>query len=154
VRVVFFLLLLPHVGVAALWLGSMAYSLFVVQPRVARLLRDPGRAEEIYRELGAGNRWRVIGLIAALWVTGILLVIVHKGSVGTLWWSAVAAKALLLGAASALFWWVSWRGWPRRVFALPAEVPAEQARFRRVALWMLALAGVAFVLGVGVTALR
>lgn len=153
-RVVFFLLLLAHVGVAAMWLGSMAYSLFVVQPRVARLLRDPGRAEEVYRELGAGNRWRVIGLIAALWVTGILLVIVHKGSAGTAWWSAVAVKALLLTAASALFWWVSWRGWPRRVFALPDELAGEQARFRRVALMMLALVGAAFVVGVGVTALR
>jgi hypothetical protein len=46
-----------------------------------------------------------------------------------------------------LFWWVSWRAWPRRVFALPAELPAEQARFRRVALTMTALVAVAFFLG-------
>jgi hypothetical protein len=42
---------------------------------------------------------------------------------------------------------VSWRGWPRRVFALPAEIPAEQARFRRVALVMAVLVGTAFVVG-------
>ena len=58
---------------------------------------------------------------------------------------------VLLAAASVLFWWVSWRGWPRRVFALPAELPADQARFRRVALAMAALVAAAFGLGVVAT---
>lgn len=143
-----FLVILVHLGVGALWLGSMSYSLFVVQPRIARAVPDPGRAEELYRELGAGNRWRVVGLIATLFVSGaLLLVIVYSGR-SALWWLAIAAKVLLLAGASALFWWVSWRGWPRRVFALPAELPAQQARFRRVALVMTGLVGFAFVLGV------
>jgi hypothetical protein len=142
-----FLLLVVHLGIAVVWLGSMGYSLFVVQPRIARAVPDPVRAEDIYRELGAGNRWPVVGLIAALTLSGAGLVIVHDGrSYG--WWLAVAGKVLLLGAASGLFWWVSWRGWPRRVFALPAELPAEQARFRRVALAMVMLVGAAFGLGV------
>jgi putative copper export protein len=50
------LLVLAHLGVATAWLGAMACSLFVVQPRVPRVLPDPARAEELYRELGAGNR--------------------------------------------------------------------------------------------------
>ena len=140
-------LILVHLGVGAGWLGGMLYSLFVVQPRVPRVLPDPARAEELYRELGAGNRWRVVGLIAALAVSGLALVYVQSGHSG-LWWAVVAAKVLLLAAASVLFWWVSWRGWPRRVFALPAELPAEQARFRRVALAMAGLVGLAFVLGI------
>jgi len=142
-----FVLVLLHLGVGAMWLGSMGYSLFVVQPRVRRMLPDPARAEELYRELGAGNRWPVIGLIALLAATGIGLLFVHGGhSYG--WWLTIVAKALLLAAASVLFWWVSWRGWPRRVFALTFELPAEQARFRRVALAMTALVALAFVLGV------
>jgi hypothetical protein len=142
-----FLLLLVHLGIAAAWLGSMGYSLFVVQPRVARAIPDPARAEELYRELGAGNRWRVVGLIVGLALTGAGLIIVHNGwPYG--WWLTVVAKILLLAAASGLFWWVSWRGWPRRVFALPAELGAEQARFRRVALAMTGTIGAAFVLGV------
>jgi hypothetical protein len=142
-----FVLVLVHVGVAAVWLGSMGYSLFVVQPRVRRVLPDPVRAEELYRELGAGNRWRVVGLIAVLAVSGIGLLLVHDGhSYG--WWITISLKALLLVGASVLFWWVSWRGWPRRVFALPAELPTEQARFRRVAVAMTALVGLAFGLGV------
>jgi hypothetical protein len=142
-----FLVLVVHLGVAVAWLGAMGYSLFVVQPRIARAVPDPVRAEEIYRELGAGNRWPVVGLIAALALTGAGLVILHDGR-SSGWWLAVAGKVLLLGAAAGLFWWVSWRGWPRRVFALPTELPGEQARFRRVALAMLVLVGLAFGLGV------
>jgi Flp pilus assembly protein TadB len=142
-----FLLTLIHMGVGTLWLGGMAYSLFVVQPRLPRVLADPVRREEAYRELAAGNRWRVVGLIAVLAASGVGLAFVHTGrSAG--WWLAIIVKAALLVASSALFWWVSWRGWPRRVFALPAELPAEQARFRRVALAMATLIGAAFVLGV------
>jgi hypothetical protein len=129
------LLLMVHLGIAVAWLGSMGYSLFVVQPRIARTMPDPVRAEELYRELGAGNRWPVIALIFA-----------NGRPYG--WWLMVGAKALLLVLASALFWWVSWRGWPRRIFALPTELPAEQARFRRVALAMTGLVGLAFLLGV------
>ena len=139
--------MLVHLGVATLWLGGMTYSLFVVQPRLGRALADPVRVEDVYRGLAAGNRWRVVGLIAVLALTGVGLVLVYDGR-SAVWWLAVAAKLGLLVAASALFWWVSWRGWPRRVFALPAEIPAEQARFRRVALVMAGTVGAAFVLGV------
>lgn len=142
-----FLVILIHVGVGAVWLGSMTYSLFVVQPRIARLQPDPAKAEELYREFGAGNRWKVIGLIGVLALSGVGLLFIHSGH-STGWWVAVGAKAALLVAASGLFWWVSWRGWPRRVFALPSELPPLQARFRQVALVMTALIGLSFVLGV------
>lgn len=140
-------MLVVHLGAAVAWLGSMTYSLFVVQPRITRAVPEPGRAEEIYRELGAGNRWPVVGLISLLALSGAGLIIVQDGR-SSGWWLAVAGKALLLAAASGLFWWVSWRGWPRRIFALPAELPAHQARFRRVALAMVTIVGVAFGLGV------
>jgi hypothetical protein len=142
-----FLLLVVHLVAAVAWLGAMAYSLVVVQPRVARAVPDPARAEDIYRELAAGNRWPVVGLISLLALTGIGLVVLIDGrSAG--WWAAIAAKTVLWLAASGLFWWVSWRAWPRRVFALPDELPAEQARLRRVALALLLIVGLAFMLGV------
>lgn len=141
------LLLLAHVAVGALWLGAMVYSLFIVQPAVARAQPEPARAEELYRELGAGNRWKVVALIVVLAVSGGGLALVESGdSAG--WWVVVTVKVALLFAASVLFWWVSWRGWPRRVFALPAEIAGEQARFRRVALAMTALVAAGFVLGI------
>jgi len=144
------LLALVHAGVGAVWLGSMAYSLFVVQPRVARVLAA-GPAEDVYRELAAGNRWRVVALIAALAGSGLALVPLshHPGG----WWLLVIFKIILLVLATAVFWWVSWRGWPQRVFALPEELPAVQRRFRRVAIVMFGLVGLGFVLGVVVSRL-
>jgi hypothetical protein len=138
--------MLAHAGIGAVWLGAMSYSLFVVQPRVARLYGTPERAEEIYRELGAGNRWRVIGILALIAASGAGLAVTASGGDGW-WWAAVAAKVALLAAAAGLFWWVSWRGWPARIFALPEELAGQQRRFRRVALAMLILVGAAYVLG-------
>jgi Flp pilus assembly protein TadB len=139
-------LLLVHVGVGALWWGSMAYSLFVVQPRLGRMVVDPGRVEDAQRELAQGNRWPVVGLIAVLWLSGLGLVLVETGA--GWWWAGVAVKAGLLGAATGLFWWVSWRGWPRRVFALTDELPGLRRRFRAVALAMFGLVGAALATGV------
>jgi Flp pilus assembly protein TadB len=96
----------------------------------------------LHRELAQGNRWPVVALIATLWATGALLAILTGPTV------ILIAKAILLLGATALFWWVSWRAWPRRVFALPEELAALQQRFRRVAELMFALVGLAFVLGV------
>jgi hypothetical protein len=137
-----------HIGVGAVWLGSMIYSLGVVQPRIGALFGDPARAEDVYRELAAGNRWRVAMLIVVLAGSGAGLAAMRAGGRDDWWWALIAAKGALAIAAAACFWWVSWRGWPARVFALPAELPALQRRFRRVALVMTGLVGAAFILGV------
>ncbi len=59
----------------------------------------------------------------------------------------MGAKVALLAAATALFWHVSWRLWPRRLFATPEELPALRARFRGVAWALLTLVGLEIVLG-------
>jgi len=129
-------------------MGAMTYSLVVVQPKLSRMLGgDVERIEDAHRELAHGNRWPVIGVISLLWVSGVLLVF-RGSSAGGWWWLAVSVKVLLLLGASGLFWWVSWRAWPRRVFALPSELPALQRRFRLAALTMLALVALAYAVGV------
>ena len=124
------LLGLVHIGIGAVWLGSMVYSLGVVQPRIGRLFRDPAKAEDVYRELAAGNRWRVVALIVFLGLSGAALVPLLADGRGNGWWTLIALKTGLLIAAAVCFWWVSWRGWPARVFALPNELPALHQRFR------------------------
>ncbi len=141
------LLALIHTGVGAVWLGAMVYSLGVVQPRVGRLFGDTAKAEDVYRELAAGNRWRVVAMIVLLGLSGAALVLT-AGDRSATWWALVTAKVALLMAAAALFWWVSWRAWPTRIFALPDELPAMQGRFRRVAVLMTGLVAVALALGV------
>ena len=133
-----------HAGLAAAWVGGMAYSLFVVQPKVKRYFGpDHEGRETLTAVIASGNRWRVVALIAAIAVTGgVLLLLEHDH-----WWIH-AIKAVLLIGASGIFWYVSWRHWPQRVFATSAELPALQRRLIVLATTMLGLTGLAFALGV------
>jgi hypothetical protein len=134
-----------HLTVAAAWAGSMAYSLVVVQPKVAAFFAADARQEEFLTVLAQGNRWRVIGLVAVLLVSGI-------GVVVTTPTAAVVGFAVAVGldaVAALAFVEVSWRHWPRRVFALPEEVPGYQRALRVRARAMLVLVGIAFVIALG-----
>lgn len=144
-----FALAAAHAVVAAIWLGAMTYSLAVVQPRAARLLGQK-RYEELATALAAGARWTVLGMCAALVLTGAGLVVLAfaGGPPGTAWLGIIAAKAVLLVAALAVFCYVSWRLWPARLFALPAELPRLHHTFRRAAYALVGLVGANVVLGV------
>jgi hypothetical protein len=137
-----------HLLLGVGWFGAMGYSLFVLQPKAARYFAADDDAHEYFlTTLAHGARWKVVGVLAALAATGAGLALL-AGSRSGWWWLAVGAKAALLALAAAVFWLVSWRYWPARVFALPAERPALRARFRLAALTLLGCAGAASVLGV------
>jgi uncharacterized membrane protein len=137
------LLMTVHAGTAAVWLGAMLYSLFVVQPRAAAALED---AEPLFVALAAGARWMVIAMCAVLAASGAGLIAIEDDA-STAWTVLVSVKTALLIAALALFGDVSWRMWPARLFALPEEVSQHRRRFRVVAFALTALVGTAFVLG-------
>lgn len=142
------LLALIHALAGAMWLGAMGYSLVIVRPRLSRMFDDkPDRVEEAQQVLASGNRWPTATMIGVLWLSGVGLVVASDGG-PTAWWLVVALKAALLAAATGLFWWVSWRGWPRRVFALPEELPRLRRTFDLVALAMMGLVGASFAIGV------
>ena len=133
-----------HAGLAAAWIGGMAYSLFVVQPKLKKYFGpDQEGRETLTAVIASGNRWKVVGLIGAIAVTGVVLLAINHEH----WWIH-AIKGLLLLGASGVFWYVSWRHWPRRVFATSAELPGLQRRLVVLAGVMLGLAGLAFALGV------
>ncbi|TDE02442.1 hypothetical protein [Jiangella asiatica] len=136
-----------HVGLAAAWLGSMLYGLLIVQPRLARLLSaDDELLEELLTRLGAGNRRPVLAIIVGLLVTAPLLAVAVDADGAQV--ALLAADGALVLAAGGTFARVSWRLWPRRVFALPSERPAHRAALRRHALFMVALVGGAFTAAV------
>lgn len=144
-------LVVAHAGLAAVWLGSMLYSLVVVQPRAARFLStDDDALEEFLTVLGAGNRRPVVAIVAGLFATLAAVTLLEPPSTA----QAVlfAAEAITLVAAAAVFVRVSWRLWPRRVFALPEERPAHRAALHRHAMTMVALVGTAFALAVAAVA--
>lgn len=142
-------LLLAHVGVATAWVGGMVYSLAVVQPKAARFFGTDEEAHEAFlTTMASGNRSKVLALIGALALTGGALLLVAADPARPLELGIHAAKGVLLLAALAAFVDVSWRQWPRRVFALPEERNGVRVRFRRSAYALLALVGAAFALGV------
>lgn len=122
----------------------MTYSLFVVQPKLKKYFgpREDDR-EILTAVIASGNRYKVLALVAVIGATGVVLVLMDNQR----WWLHALKGALLL-AATAIFWYVSWRHWPRRIFATASERPALQRQLITLATTMLALAGTAFALGV------
>jgi hypothetical protein len=132
-----------HLALLGTWLGSMAYSLLIVQPRAARFFASDDEAHEAFLvTLGAGNRRPVLALLGAIAASGVLAVALSDP--GTVVSALYAVEGLALIAAATIFARVSWRLWPQRVFALPAERPAHQRRLRRHAAAMVVLAALAF----------
>ncbi|WP_405063680.1 hypothetical protein OG474_19085 [Kribbella sp. NBC_01505] len=143
------ILAIIHAGLAAAWVGGMAYSLFVVQPKLKRYFGpDAAGREALTTVIASGNRWKVVGLIVVIALSGVGLLVLGGGR----WWIHAVKGALLLGATG-IFWYVSWKHWPARVFATAAEVPVLQRRLIVLATTMLGLAGLAFALGVVATRL-
>ncbi|MFC9687468.1 hypothetical protein ACFTSF_02945 [Kribbella sp. NPDC056951] len=134
-----------HAGLAAAWVGGMAYSLFVVQPKLKRYFGpDAAGRESLTTVIASGNRWKVVGLIAVIALSGLGLLLLDDFA----YWWIHAVKGLLLLMATGIFWYVSWKHWPARVFATATEVPALQRRLIVLATTMLGLAALAFALGV------
>jgi Flp pilus assembly protein TadB len=133
-----------HAGLAAAWVGGMAYSLFVVQPKLKKYFAaDRDSREALTTVIAAGNRWKVVGLIGVIALSGVVLLLLNHDH-----WQLHAVKGLLLLIATGIFWYVSWRHWPQRVFATAVELPVLQRRLVLLASTMLGLAGAAFALGV------
>jgi uncharacterized membrane protein len=140
------LFVVAHLTIAAVWLGSMAYSLTVVQPKVARFFADEQRREDFLITLAQGNRWKVVPLIAALLLTALgVMLTVHDQAVG------YAVVAALYTVATEVFGNVSWRHWPARVFAVPDELPKFRRSLLVQARVMLALVATAFLIGLSVS---
>jgi hypothetical protein len=135
-----------HLTIAAGWLGSMAYSLLVVQPRVARFFPDEGRREEFLLVLAHGNRRSVVTVVVALLLSAVAVMVTWPDVA-----VAYAIALMLYAAATAIFTNVSWRHWPARVFALPGELAGFRRRLRIQAWAMLGLVCVAFVLTLSVS---
>ncbi|WP_370365831.1 hypothetical protein [Catenulispora sp. GP43] len=136
---------------AAVWTGSMTYSLAVVQPRSARFFRDDDQLEEFLTVLAHGNRWRVLAMAATLIASAAALIVVCP------WPGArvVYGIALVLdAAATGVFVHVSWRHWPARVFALREERPDFRRRLLMSARTIWSLVGAGFVLALVASVVR
>lgn len=138
---------LVYLVLTTLWLGSMVYSLVVVQPRVARFFRDDEQREEFLVVLANGNRWPVVALVVGLLLSGGGVAITGSGAVSVGFTLAVGLDLVAAG----IFVDVSWRHWPARIFALPEEIPGFRRRLTVRAATMTVLIGVSYVVALTVS---
>ncbi len=138
---------LVYLVLTTLWLGSMVYSLVVVQPRVARFFRNDEQREEFLVVLANGNRWPVVALVVGLLLSGGGVAIAGSGAVSVGFTLAVGLDLVAAG----IFADVSWRHWPARIFALPEEIPGFRRRLTVRAAAMTVLIGVSYVVALTVS---
>ena len=143
------LLAVIHALVGAVWLGSMAFSLFHMQPRARAYFESQSDLEAFFATMGHGARWKVLLALGVLAVTGFGLAVLRwPRPASAAWLALVGAKVVLFTAALGLFVHISWRLWPARLFASPQELPRLNVAFRRAGLTILVLAGLSTVLGI------
>ncbi len=142
-------LALVHVVAGAAWFGAMLYSLAVLQPRAAAYFADDLRFEAFITAVSHGARRKVLAAFGVVGGTGLALAAVRwTPATGAVWVGLIGAKVVLFLAALGLFVHVSWRLWPARLFAAPAEVPGFQRAFRRAGFAMIVIVGLSLALGV------
>ena len=143
------LLAIAHALASAAWFGAMFYSLTVMQPRAKQFFATDDDFEEFVATVAQGARWKVFAAFAFVAITGVgLIVVARPEPVTTAWLVIVTVKIVLFMLAVAIFSYASWRLWPRRIFASPAELPAVRRRFRQVGIALLAIAATSFALGI------
>jgi hypothetical protein len=148
------LILGVHVLGGGVWIGAMAFSVFVLHPRAERFFSGSSTFEDFIFTVVHGARWKVVAGIVGIVASGIALTWqLVPGAVGG-WSGLVIAKALLLATSLALFIYVSWVLWPLRVFASAEELPAVRRRFWWVGVVMIACNAINMGLGILAHALR
>lgn len=146
-----------HVLGGGIWIGAMAFSVFVLHPRAERFFAGSSTFEDLLFTVVHGARWKVVAGIVGIIASGVALTVMRAPSMrsmGSAWDAIVVVKVALLGVSLALFCHVSWVLWPRRVFASAAELPAIRRRFRAVGVVMIACNAINMGLGILAGALR
>ena len=101
---------------------------------------------KILLAIAHGNRWKVVPVVGALMLSSVVLIVTWPRVT-----AGYAVALVMYAAAAAIFVNVSWRHWPARVFALPAELAGFRRRLRIQAWAMFGLVALAFVIALSVS---
>jgi uncharacterized membrane protein len=145
------LLAIVHVGATTTFLGAMIYSVFVMRPGSERFFgADIDGLNDFQMTLAHGGRYKVGGNLALLLASGVgLLAVDHRLDLaqGLL----VAAKTLAFALIVGAFWYMSYKLWPRRAFALEGDMPGIMNRFKVAVIVTMTAAFGALAMGVILT---
>jgi len=143
-----------HVLGGGVWIGAMAFSVFVLHPRAERFFNGSSTFEDFIFTVVHGARWKVVAGIAGIVASGIALTLQIAPRAAGAWGWIVGAKTSLFLVSAALFVYVSWVLWPRRVFASVEELPGVRRRFWWVGVVMIGCNSLNMGLGILAHALR
>lgn len=138
---------------AAAWFGALVYRAFFVEPKARRFFNGGAEYERFSLELAHGMRYVVMFALATCGLSGFVLIGLKWNSSDS-WQALIAGKAGLWIAACALFTYISWVFWPRRVFAIPSEWRRVNRQGFILAVTMIAIAASGFLLGQTALAIR
>ena len=103
-----------HVLGGGVWIGAMAFSVFVLHPRAERFFSGGSTFEDFIFTVVHGARWKVVAGIVGIVASGVALTLQIAPRAPAAWDWIVGVKAGLLAVSLALFVYVSWVLWPRR----------------------------------------
>ena len=98
-----------HLLAGAGWFGAMCYSLFVMHPRARQFFGDDDEQFEAFiSRLAQGARWKVVGVLILIAVSGAGLIFLSRGKQPNFNWDLIMIiKSLLWAAAGGVFWLTS-----------------------------------------------
>jgi hypothetical protein len=135
-----------HLLSAAAWFGALVYRTLFVDPKALKFFDSGREFERFSLDLAHGMRWVVLTALLACGLSGFALVGV-RWSPADGWLALIVGKAGLWAVAFAVFAFVSWVYWPRRVFATADEWSGVRRQGVILSLLMIGIAGLGIVLG-------
>ena len=135
-----------HLLSAAAWFGALVYRAFFVDPKAARFFRHGPEFERFSLDLAHGMRLVVLSALLTCGLSGFAWLGLKWNSADQ-WLTLMTVKAGLWGIAFALFAYISWVFWPRRVFATADDRPRVRRQGFALAVTMIGIAAAGMVLG-------
>jgi hypothetical protein len=135
-----------HLLSAAGWFGALTYRTFFVDPKAFTFLGSGNEFERFSLSLAHGMRRVVLAALLVCGLSGFVLAGL-RWTPADIWCALMATKVGLWMIAFAIFAYVSWVYWPRRVFATAAEWGAVRWQGRLLSLGTIGIAMLGMVLG-------
>ncbi len=130
------------------WIGAVAFNLFVLTPRAHAWFADPGAHEDFVFNVVHGLRWPVLLGALAVVGTGAWRWYALAPTASGPWSWLMAGKLLCTCASLSIFGWVTLRLWPSRAFATTDELPSVRRRFHALGIGIVGANTLAAALGV------
>ena len=135
-----------HLLSAAAWFGALVYRTLFVDSKAIRFFAGGPDFERFSLDLAHGMRGVVLTALLACGLSGFALMGL-RWCPGNGWAALNAGKAGLWAVAFAVFAYVSWVYWPRRVFATADEWSGVRRQGLVLSLLMIGIAGLGIVVG-------